>query len=236
MRYSGVFDEFRKNSYPKHCPWPACGPTVARVARHNTARSTELTAPTKECIRMGRIMKSRRKNSKDTCTCRRIRTYDLLTAAQNNVKRLYPAGISGKPSSRQPPIANLDSEPSSSGGIRPFQVQCPTGVIWTVQAGDTLFNIARATGTTVERIMALNPSLVPENLQPGMEICLPQEAALPRGPIPPCESGLYWVVAQGDTLFSIARAYGTTVQRLLELNPGIDPLNLQIGMSICLPG
>jgi LysM repeat protein len=84
--------------------------------------------------------------------------------------------------------------------------------------------------------MALNPNIVPENLEPGMQICLPEESALPQGPIPPCASGLYWVVAQGDTLFSIARAYGTTVGRLLELNPGIDPQNLQIGMSICLPG
>ncbi|HHT85580.1 MAG TPA: LysM peptidoglycan-binding domain-containing protein [Firmicutes bacterium] len=108
--------------------------------------------------------------------------------------------------------------------------------MWTVQPGDTLFNIARATGTTVERIVALNPNLQPENLEPGMQICLPEETALPRGPIPPCASGLYWVVAQGDSLFSIARTYGTTVERLLELNPGIDPLNLQIGMSICLPG
>ena len=85
------------------------------------------------------------------------------------------------------------------------------------------------------RIIALNPGIDPEALQVGMSICLPEEAALP-GPYSPCSSGLYWVVSQGDTLFAIARAYGTTVERLLELNPGINPLNLQIGMSICLPG
>jgi len=54
--------------------------------------------------------------------------------------------------------------------------------------------------------------------------------------LPPCPSGIYWEVAPGDTLFSIARATGTTVERLLELNPQVDPRNLQVGQKICLPG
>jgi LysM repeat protein len=175
-----------------------------------------LKAPAEECIEMWRIRKSR-DGIVSTCACRKIRTIELLTTARKRVK-------------------NPSLKEAAAGKIQPLQTQCPTGIMWTVQPGDTLFNIARATGTTVERIVALNPNLQPENLEPGMQICLPEETALPRGPIPPCASGLYWVVAQGDSLFSIARTYGTTVERLLELNPGIDPLNLQIGMSICLPG
>ncbi len=116
-----------------------------------------------------------------------------------------------------------------------LQMQCPTGIFWTVRPGDTLFSIARTTGTTVDRIRSLNPNIIPESLQLGMQICLPEETALPRGVIPPCASGLYWIVSQDDTLFSIAKEYGTTIERLVELNPGIDPLNLQVGMNICLP-
>jgi LysM repeat protein len=44
------------------------------------------------------------------------------------------------------------------------------------------------------------------------------------------------VVEPGDTLFLIARSTGTTVEKLLELNPGINPRNLQAGQTICLPG
>lgn len=156
-----------------------------------------------------------------TCACRNVRAFDLLSAAHQQVER-----IPGEPHIYR----------SATGEIAFLQTQCPTGILWTVNPGDTFFGIARATGTTVQRIMALNPSIEPEALQVGMQICLPEEAALPRGPIPPCASGLYWVVSQGDTLFSIAGTYGTTVERLRELNPGIEPLNLQIGMSICLPG
>lgn len=155
-----------------------------------------------------------------TCACKRIKTIEMLETTCRQVTRL--------PNQQR-------IQKKSPPKISTLQVQCPTGLFWTVGPGDTFFGIARTTGTTVQRIIALNPDIDPETLQIGMQICLPEETALPRGPIPPCPSGLYWVVSQGDTLFAIARTYGTTVERLLELNPEIDPLNLQIGMSICLP-
>jgi LysM repeat protein len=39
-------------------------------------------------------------------------------------------------------------------------------------------------------------------------------------------------VQAGDTLESIAEKHGTTVEALLELNPGIDPVALNIGQRI----
>ena len=42
----------------------------------------------------------------------------------------------------------------------------------------------------------------------------------------------YYHVQQGDTLESIASDHGTTVEALLELNPGIDPVALNIGQRI----
>ena len=44
----------------------------------------------------------------------------------------------------------------------------------------------------------------------------------------------FYTVRRGDTLFIIAGNNGTTVERLLELNPDIEPDNLQIGQRICL--
>lgn len=40
------------------------------------------------------------------------------------------------------------------------------------------------------------------------------------------------VIQRGDTLFRIARRYNTTVEAILELNPGLDPNNLTIGQQI----
>ena len=44
--------------------------------------------------------------------------------------------------------------------------------------------------------------------------------------------GSFYRVQAGDTLESIASQNGTTVERLLELNPGIDPVALRIGQRI----
>jgi LysM repeat protein len=45
-------------------------------------------------------------------------------------------------------------------------------------------------------------------------------------------AGTYYTVASGDTLGGIADKYGTTVEALLQLNPGIDPTALRVGQKI----
>ena len=42
----------------------------------------------------------------------------------------------------------------------------------------------------------------------------------------------YYAVKSGDTLGSIAQKYGTTVDELMTLNPGIDPTALLIGQKL----
>lgn len=45
----------------------------------------------------------------------------------------------------------------------------------------------------------------------------------------------FYTIESGDTLESIAGAYGTTVEELLRLNPGIDPTSLTVGQRIQVP-
>jgi LysM repeat protein len=49
------------------------------------------------------------------------------------------------------------------------------------------------------------------------------------------EPEAFYTIQSGDTLESIAAAYGTTVEELLRLNPGIDPTSLTIGQRIQVP-
>jgi len=49
---------------------------------------------------------------------------------------------------------------------------------------------------------------------------------------PNSRRGKFYRVQEGDTLESIASDHGTTVEALLELNPGIDPVALNIGQRI----
>lgn len=48
-------------------------------------------------------------------------------------------------------------------------------------------------------------------------------------------SYVVYVVQAGDTLYKISRRYRTTVDALIQANPGIDPNNLKIGQKICVP-
>jgi LysM repeat protein len=42
----------------------------------------------------------------------------------------------------------------------------------------------------------------------------------------------YYTIKSGDTLQQIALDQGTTVERLLELNPSVDPASLTVGQRI----
>ena len=65
----------------------------------------------------------------------------------------------------------------------------------------------------------------------AVETAAPTTETAPTGTTETTEGSFYRVRA-GDTLESIASQSGTTVERLLELNPGIDPVALRIGQRI----
>jgi hypothetical protein len=47
-----------------------------------------------------------------------------------------------------------------------------------------------------------------------------------------CQNSIIHTIVAGDTLYSLAIRYNTTVSTLLALNPGIDIYNLQIGSGL----
>lgn len=113
------------------------------------------------------------------------------------------------------------------------QQRCPMGSFpYTIKSGDTLYELARRNGTTVQAITSINPGINPNNLRIGQVVCIP--GAVPPQPIP-CPNGFYYTIRQGDSFYSIAQRYNISVQELMRANPGINPNNLQIGQAICIP-
>ncbi|MCA9899995.1 MAG: LysM peptidoglycan-binding domain-containing protein [Ardenticatenaceae bacterium] len=55
----------------------------------------------------------------------------------------------------------------------PTATPTPTPIVYQIVSGDTILGIAIQRGTTVEQILALNPGIVPENLQIGQGVILP---------------------------------------------------------------
>lgn len=110
-----------------------------------------------------------------------------------------------------------------------------------VERKETLFGIARAYDLDVNALLAANPSVRAEDaLQLGQILILPDPVLLPHIPdvvAPDAPDPLpSHTVAPGETLFGIARAYGTTVEALeaanparsSDLNPG-DRLRIPVG-------
>ncbi len=101
---------------------------------------------------------------------------------------------------------------------------------YTVEWGDTLYSIVRRYGTTVEAIVALN------GLQDASYISVGQVLKIPGTPstIPP--TGGDYIVRAGDTLYSIAARYGTTVEAIQSANGIVNPSLIKVGQRLIIPG
>lgn len=101
----------------------------------------------------------------------------------------------------------------------------------TVQKGETLFSIAKKYNVTVEGIRELN-KLRTNEISPGTRLIINPN----QPPVDEKEETVvpgYHIVKQGETLYSIARKYGTTVQELMALNELADN-NLEVGQELVI--
>ncbi|MFY9120470.1 MAG: NlpC/P60 family protein [Syntrophomonadaceae bacterium] len=86
---------------------------------------------------------------------------------------------------------------------------------YTVQKGDSLWMIAHHNGVTVENLMAIN-GLTSDSLQVGQVIVLEEEQTdTDNSSVNP---DIVYVVQAGDSLLSIARQHGTTVEEIKRIN------------------
>ena len=94
---------------------------------------------------------------------------------------------------------------------------------YVVKKGDNLYAIARTYNTTVDAIKRLN-NLTSNNLDVGMILKIPGKTSL-------TDVTKIYIVKKGDSLYSIARAYNTTVADLKKIN-NLSSNLLSIGQKI----
>jgi len=101
--------------------------------------------------------------------------------------------------------------------------------VYIVQSGDSLWTIANRYGTTVAELKALN-NLTSNNLSIGQVLRIPEVES--PGSEDTSTDNTY-TVKSGDSLWSIASRYGTTVSELMRIN-NLTSSNLQIGQVLRL--
>jgi LysM repeat protein len=116
----------------------------------------------------------------------------------------------------------------------------------TVRYGDTLFSLARRYGTTVSDIAEANNIANPDQIYADDVLEIPVESK-PAAPAmapsvynqptrPPATQPDYYQVQRGDTLFSIARRYNTTVDAIMQQNDIRNASYIKVGQLLLLPG
>ncbi len=87
----------------------------------------------------------------------------------------------------------------------------------TVQAGETLYHIAKQYGVSVEQLVRFNAGLEGNVVRTGQVLVIPPTSLTPDRK--PASATVAHEVKKKETLWSIAQAHGTTVEALVEANP-----------------
>lgn len=146
--------------------------------------------------------------------------------------------------------------PSARQGIRVGErLVLPAGVstaassdeeFYAIKKGDTLYSIARRTGTTVRELMALNTFLKsPDDIAVGMIIKLPAYSATsPSSPdakrvVPAAADSLNGIrletVSGGATVYSLVKGTAWSEEDFYKYNPQVLERGLRAGESVFLP-
>ena len=104
---------------------------------------------------------------------------------------------------------------------------------YTVQSGDSLWSIGNRFGVTVQQLRDAN-NLTSDVLSVGQVLTIPgvsgdEDTGDNNGAV------FYYTVERGDSLWSIARRFGVTVQEIRDANDLVSD-TLSVGQSLIIPG
>ena len=135
-----------------------------------------------------------------------------------------------------PPVVYAEEGPGPGG---------TGGGTYTVQADDTLYDIAQRFGVSVDELMEANEITDPASLSLGQKLVIPgqEPGEVPEGAASPeaeaatatpTAAGVY-IVREGDHPSSIAEQFGISPEELMEANGITDPTSLKVGQELIIP-
>ena len=113
---------------------------------------------------------------------------------------------------------------------------------YTVQPGDWFYAIARKCGVSPQDLLNANPGINPNTINPGQVFNIPgggtpnNASPSDNGQTQPPSGGCTnpYIVAHGDTLFSIARKCNSSVGAIMGAN-GLAGTNIMTGQQLTIP-
>lgn len=119
-----------------------------------------------------------------------------------------------------PPPQQSATAPRPNVASAPVQSSATRNI--TVQDGETLYDVAKRTGSSPRAIIDAN------NLQPPYRVNKGQSLILP--------AARSHTVVRGDTLYGVSRQYGIDSFELARLNNLQPPYNIRVNQQLVLPG
>lgn len=104
-------------------------------------------------------------------------------------------------------------------------------VFYFVQRGETLYHIAKRYQTTVHAIVAANRLEDPNAICAGQALVIPRPGEVPSPP----PGGIVHLVRPGETVFHLARKFGTTAPDILKANQIVHPEFILPGQQLVIP-
>jgi membrane-bound lytic murein transglycosylase D len=105
-------------------------------------------------------------------------------------------------------------------------------MVHTVQAGETLYSIARMYQIGVMDLVNWNDLDLQQGIKPGQNLKLAENQPVKKDPSPlKTQREVVHEVKSSDTLYSIARQYGVTIKELMDWNKKKD-FSLAVGEKL----
>ena len=105
---------------------------------------------------------------------------------------------------------------------------------YVVRRNDTLWDIARSFGISVDALVAVNGLSKRDPIRPGQRLSIPTGSTSATSPAARSEAVTY-TVRRGDTLYDIARRFGVSVSELRRINR-ISGSRIHPGDVLQIPG
>lgn len=109
-----------------------------------------------------------------------------------------------------------------------------SSISYTIRKGDTLYSIARKYSTTIKAISRANNMQENKRLKVGKTIVIPATGSGRKTMGDELQPRVH-MVAKGETIRSISRKYGVTVEEIIQANKIRNPRSIQPKTALVIP-